>query len=78
MSIRRFAFYEKERQYAKALLKDLRNVHLDGLMNRRTFDQWYDRFLGALAEKDSELPPSLPSPPPHKKKKEKGKNYSPV
>ncbi|KAF3762791.1 hypothetical protein M406DRAFT_333163 [Cryphonectria parasitica EP155] len=39
-------------QYARALLKDLRSVHLDGLMNRRTFDQWYDRFLGALAEKD--------------------------
>lgn len=39
--------------YARSLLKDLRNVHLDGLMDRKSFDRWYDRFLGALAEKDS-------------------------
>lgn len=40
--------------YAKTVLKELRNAHLDGLMDRKTFDMWYDRFLGALAEKDCE------------------------
>lgn len=37
----------------RALLKDLRDAYLDGYMTRRSFDKWYDRYLGALAEKDS-------------------------
>lgn len=36
----------------RALLKDLRDAYLDGYMTRRSFDKWYDRYLGALAEKD--------------------------
>lgn len=36
----------------RAVLKDLRAAYLDGYMNRRSFDKWYDRYLGAMAEKD--------------------------
>lgn len=37
---------------AKSLLNDLQKAYLDGLMTDRSFDKWYDRFLGALADKD--------------------------
>ncbi|CAN8099738.1 unnamed protein product [Discula destructiva] len=36
----------------RVILKDLRDAYLDGYMNRKSFDKWYDRYLGAIAEKD--------------------------
>lgn len=48
---------------AKSLMKELQKTYLDGLMTDRSFDKWYDRILGALADKDSMWPPhSLPLP----------------
>lgn len=43
----------------RAILKDLRDAYLDGYMNRKSFDKWYDRYLGALAEKDRTYPPNV-------------------
>lgn len=36
----------------RVILKDLRDAHSNGYMNRKSFDKWYDRYLGAIAEKD--------------------------
>lgn len=49
---------------ARGIIYDLRQIYLDGLMDQRTFDKWYDRLLGAIAEKDgthhsSLFPPRL-------------------
>lgn len=41
---------EKE---ARSLLKDLQQAYRDGLLTDRSYEKWYDRFLGALADKDS-------------------------
>ncbi|KAK2611738.1 hypothetical protein N8I77_005062 [Diaporthe amygdali] len=37
---------------AKTVVRDLQNSYLDGLMSERSFEKWYDRIVGALAEKD--------------------------
>lgn len=37
---------------ARSVIYDLRRMYLDGLMDQKTFEKWYDRLLGALAEKD--------------------------
>ncbi|POS76505.1 hypothetical protein DHEL01_v205096 [Diaporthe helianthi] len=37
---------------AKVVVRDLQNAYLDGLMSERSFEKWYDRVVGALAEKD--------------------------
>lgn len=37
---------------ARAIVQDLKQLYLDGLMDERTFEKWYDRLLGAIAEKD--------------------------
>lgn len=37
---------------ARAIIYDLRRSYLDGHMDQKTFDKWYDRLLGAIAEKD--------------------------
>lgn len=39
---------------AKTVVRDLQNSYLDGLMSERSFEKWYDRVVGALAEKDGE------------------------
>lgn len=39
---------------AKTVVRDLQNAYLDGLMSERSFEKWYDRIVGALAEKDGE------------------------
>lgn len=36
----------------RAVLKDLRDAYEHGYMNRKSFDKWYDKWLGAMAEKD--------------------------
>lgn len=43
----------------RAVLKDLRDAYLDGYMNRKSFDKWYDKYLGAMAEKDRTYLPYL-------------------
>lgn len=48
---------------AKSVMKELQKTYRDGLMTDSSFDKWYDRILGALADKDSTWPPrSLPLP----------------
>lgn len=42
---------------AKTVVRDLQNAYLDGLMSERSFEKWYDRIVGALAEKDGEHMP---------------------
>ncbi|KAI3392943.1 hypothetical protein diail_4960 [Diaporthe ilicicola] len=37
---------------ARTVVRDLQNTYLDGLMSERSFEKWYDRLVGALAEKD--------------------------
>jgi hypothetical protein len=39
---------------ARTVVRDLQNAYLDGLMSERSFEKWYDRIVGALAEKDGE------------------------
>lgn len=39
---------------AKTVVRDLQNSYLDGLMSERSFEKWYDRVVGALAEKDGQ------------------------
>lgn len=46
---------------AKTVVRDLQNSYLDGLMSERSFEKWYDRVVGALAEKDGKT--SIPPPP---------------
>lgn len=40
---------------ARTIIRELRRSHLDGHMDQKTFDKWYDRLLGAIAEKDGQL-----------------------
>lgn len=37
---------------AKKLLRDLQNLLVEKAISERSFDKWYDRLLGALADKD--------------------------
>lgn len=46
---------------ARSIIYELRQSYLDGLMDQKAFDKWYDRLLGAIAEKDGESPLSLTS-----------------
>lgn len=46
---------------ARTVVRDLQGAYLDGLMSERSFEKWYDRIVGALAEKDGEYL-SFPSP----------------
>lgn len=49
---------------ARAIIYDLRRSYLDGHMDQKTFDKWYDRLLGAIAEKDSKYPSTMTFPRP--------------
>lgn len=46
---------------ARAIVHDLRQIYFDGLMDDRTFEKWYDRLLGAIAEKDGTFRASVVS-----------------
>lgn len=37
---------------ARSIIYELRQSYMDGLMDQKAFDKWYDRLLGAIAEKD--------------------------